>query len=92
MRSRGGTKKIWAYDANSLELINSIPFAKLIEAAAYFRARPATIAKHTDTEKATIRKGILVYFFSKKLDSDLKAKLTKGGTNIAFSRYFNQQI
>ncbi len=88
----GGTKKIWAYDANSLELINSIPFAKLIDAAAYFRVRPSTIAKHTDTEKATIRKGILVYFFSRKLDSDLKAKLKKGGTNIALSRHFNQQI
>ena len=87
----GSSKKIWAYEANSLELINNAPFARLVDAAAFFNATGSSITRHTDTEKATKRKGILVYFFSKELNLELRAKL-KGEVNIALSRYFNQKI
>jgi hypothetical protein len=87
----GSSKKVWAYVANSLELINNAPFARISDAAAYFNVTGKCIAGHTDTEKATKRKGILVYFFSRELNLELRAKL-KGELNIALSRRFNKKI
>ncbi len=89
----GNYRKIWVYNANNLELINNQPFAHLKDAADYFNVRPATILKHLDSKLATKRKGVLVYTFSKELDSGFKAKLlTSKTTGVALTRHFNQKV
>ena len=89
----GNYRKVWAYNANNLELINDRPFAHLKSAADYFNVRPATILKHLDSKLATKRKGVLVYTFSKELDSEFKSKLLiSKTTDVALTRHFNQKV
>jgi len=59
----GNKKKVWAYNSQTLDLINNFPSLKL--AAEYFNVEYRTIKRHLDTKTVTSEK---VYFFSKKLD------------------------
>lgn len=89
----GNYRKVWVYNANNLELINNKPFDHLKDVADYFNVRPVTISKHLDTKLAINRKGLLVYTFSKELDSKLKAELLANvTTGLALTRYFNQKV
>ena len=54
---------VYAYDANTLELINNAPFDSLLDTANYFSVYYQTIARNLDNNKATKRGGILVYLF-----------------------------
>ena len=60
----GNKKKVWAYNSQTLDLINNFPSLKL--AAEYFNVEYRTIKRHLDTKTATSEK---VYLFSKQLDS-----------------------
>jgi len=74
-------------------LINQKPFLHLKDVAYYFNVRPSTIAKHLDTNVATGRRGLLVYTFTRELDSKLKVQLLLSKTTkIALTRYFNQKV
>ena len=55
--------KVWAYNAKSLELVNSLPFPSIGKAAKYFHILENRIARHLDTKLATIHKGEWIYFF-----------------------------
>lgn len=59
----GNKKKVWAYNSQTLDLINNFPSLKL--AAEYFNVEYRTIKRHLDTKTATSEK---VYLFSKELD------------------------
>jgi hypothetical protein len=56
---------VWAYLANTFELINNSPFPSLLDAANYFSVNYRTIARHLDTKLATTQNKIMVYFFKK---------------------------
>jgi hypothetical protein len=62
---------VYAYDANTLGLVNNAPFASLLEAAKYFGVEYRAIARPLETKKATKLGGKLVYFFKKKLEAQL---------------------
>lgn len=68
--------KVWAYNAQTLELITGLPFLSMQLAADYFGVDYRTIQYHLDTKLASWRNGVLVYFFTSELSSDLKSELT----------------
>lgn len=68
----GNKKKVWLYDAETLELVNNIPFASLKLASEYLDVEYRTIRRHLDTKKASSKK---VYLFSKELDLGTKKEL-----------------
>lgn len=72
--------KVWAYNANTIELINHSPFISISDAAAYFKVNYRTISRNLETKKATYQDGTLVYFFKKEIDSKLKEELMTGKT------------
>lgn len=63
----GQKVKVWAYNANNLELINNSAFNSIWDAAAYFKVNYRTISRHLETKKATYQDDTIVYFFFKKL-------------------------
>lgn len=67
--------EVWAYCAQTLELINNSYFTSMQKAADYFKVMYTTIGKHLDTELATKQGGKWVYFFSKEISTELKDKL-----------------
>jgi hypothetical protein len=73
----GNKRKVWAYNAKTLELINNSPFPSIQLAANYFNVEYRTISRHLDTKLATLKKKIYVYFFKKEMDLKLKEELTK---------------
>jgi hypothetical protein len=73
-------KKIWAYRADDLKLINNVPFSTLHEAELFFKASGMTINRHTDTKEVTSRNRMRVYFFSSELSPKLRDELMKGSS------------
>ena len=67
---------VWAYDAQTLELINSAPFLSMQKCAEYLNSDYRSIAKHLDTKLATLRKGMWVYLFSSEITLELKKELS----------------
>jgi hypothetical protein len=91
---------VYAYEANTLELVNNAPFDSLSDAANYF-VDYRTIVRHLNTNKATKWGGILVYFMhslrcvahtKKKLDRNLNKQLIDTGRRIADSRSYNTKV
>jgi len=74
----GNKREVYAYNANTLNLINNSPFSSIQDAADYFKVNYRTISRHLDTKLATIQDKMLVYFFKKEIDSELKDTLIKG--------------
>lgn len=60
----GNKKKVWAYNSQTLDLINNFPSLKLV--AECFNVEYRTIKRHLNIKTATFEK---VYLFSKDLDS-----------------------
>jgi hypothetical protein len=58
--------EVWVYDTNNLESIYGT-FNSMQKAADHFNVDYRSILRHLDTNKATIKNGKLVLFFSKKL-------------------------
>ena len=83
---------IYVYDANTLELVNNAPFDSLLDTANYFGVNYRTITRHLNSNKATKRGGMLVYFFKKKLDAELSKKLLGARPVIADSRNYNMKV
>ena len=83
---------IYVYEANTLELINNAPFDSLADAANYFGVDYRTIARNLDSNKITKRKGMLVYFFKKELDTDSSKQLLATIPTIADSRNYNTKV
>jgi len=54
--------KVWAYNAHTLGLISDV-FSSLYEAACYFKVDYRSISNHLNTNVATLKSGVLVYFF-----------------------------
>lgn len=67
---------VWAYDAHTLELINSAPFLSMQKCAEYLNSDYRSIAKHLDTKLATLRTGMWVYLFSSEITLELKKELS----------------
>ena len=82
----------YVYDANTLKLINNAPFDSLLDTANYFGVDYRTIARNLNSNTATKRGGILVYFFKKKLDAKLSKQLLATRPIIADSRNFNTKV
>lgn len=61
----GNAKKVWIYGAETLKLVDNMPYASLKLAAEYLEVKYRTIKRHIDTNISTSKK---VYLFSKKLD------------------------
>lgn len=59
----GQKVKVWAYNANNLELINNSAFNSIWDAAAYFKVNYRTISRHLETKKATYQDDTIVYLF-----------------------------
>ena len=68
----GNKKEVWIYDAETLELVNNMPYSSLRLAAEYLEVEYRTIKRHLDTKIYTSKK---VYLFSKKLDLATKKEL-----------------
>lgn len=68
----GNKKEVWVYDAETLKLVNNMPYASLKLAAEYLQVNYRTIARHLDTKISTSKK---VYLFSKQLDLATKKEL-----------------
>jgi hypothetical protein len=85
----GNKIKVWAYNAKTLELVNNSPFSSLLSAANHFKVNYRTITRHLDTKFASSQNKILVYFFTKEIDSILKSDLLK---NINRAHYARTEI
>ena len=85
----GNKIKVWAYNAKTLELVNNSPFSSLLSAANHFKVNYRTITRHLDTKLASSQNKILVYFFTKEIDSILKSDLLK---NINRAHYARTEI
>ena len=83
---------VYAYDANTLELINNAPFDSLLDTANYFGVDSRTIVRNLNSNKATKRGDMLVYFFKKKLDASLSKELLAARPIIANSRNYNTKV
>lgn len=59
----GKKLKVWAYIAQTLKLINGLPFTTLLLAAHYFSVNTRTIRRHLDTKLSIFLNKTLVYFF-----------------------------
>lgn len=73
----GNKREVYVYDANTLDLIDNSPFSSIQDAADYFKVNYRTISRHLDTKFATMQNKMLVYFFRKEIDSELKDTLIK---------------
>lgn len=80
----------YVYDANTLKLINNAPFDSLLDTANYFGVDYRIITRNLNSNKATKRGGILVYFFKKKLDAKLSKQLLAARPIRANSRNYNR--
>ena len=67
---------VWAYNAQTLELINSASFPSMQKCAEYLNSDYRSIAKHLDTKLATFIKGMWVYLFSSEITLELKKELS----------------
>jgi len=79
----GNKKKVWAYDAKTLNLITNKPFISLEEAAKYFNINYRTVKRHLDTKLATMQNGKLVFLFQTEISLDLLEELKNNKLNIA---------
>lgn len=70
-----GGDKIWVYNADTLELINGLPFKSKREVSSYFNVTYNTLVRHLDTELATKKGGKFVYIFSKEISKEMQDKL-----------------
>jgi hypothetical protein len=61
----GNKKEVWIYDAETLKLVNNVPYPSLKLAAEYLEVEYRTIKRHLDTKISSSKK---VYLFSKELD------------------------
>lgn len=68
----GYKKEVWVYDAETLELVNNMPYASLKLAAEYLEVDYRTIKRHLDTKISSSKK---VYLFSKNIDLATKKEL-----------------
>lgn len=57
--------KVWAYDAQTLDLINNEPFSSISAAADYFNVNYRTISRNLDTQ-IYIKKMISLSIYLKK--------------------------
>ena len=71
----GNKVEVWAYKAESLELISEGPFSSIKEAADYFNVDYRTISRNLDTNRVTKQNNMLVYLLKKEMSSDLKLEL-----------------
>lgn len=80
--------KVWAYYADTMQLINNAPFLSRVLAAIYFNVTSPTIANNLDSEhpkllkKGTNGKSAVVYFFSKEISKEFMFKLKNNTNNI----------
>ena len=65
----GNKKEVWIYNAETLELVNNMPYASLKLAAEYLEVDYRTIKRHLDTKISSSKK---VYLFSKNIDLPTK--------------------
>ena len=65
----GNKKLVWIYPAETLELVNNMPYASLKLAAEYLEVDYRTIKRHLDTKISSSKK---VYLFSKNIDLPTK--------------------
>lgn len=86
----GNKKIVWAYDANTFNLINNKPFISLEEAAKYFNVNYRTITRHLDTKLVTMQNGKLVFLFKNEISPDLLEELKNNKSNI--TRYSRSAI
>ena len=82
----GKKVEVWAYNAQTLELINGLPFSSLKSAVSYFNINYRTINRHLDKKLATTQNKTLVYFFSKELDSATRNELLKNSVKAPYNR------
>ena len=68
----GNKKEVWIYHAETLELVNNMPYPSLKLAAEYLEVEYRTIKRHLDTKISTSKK---VYLFSKNIDLATKKEL-----------------
>lgn len=61
----GNKIKVWAYNAETLELINGSAFPSLFDAGNYFNVNYRTITRYLDTKLASMQNKTPVYFFKK---------------------------
>ena len=81
----GNKQAIFAYVAQTLELITNSPFASIQLAAVYFKVNYPTISRHLDTKLATTQDKKYIYFFSQELSSDLRSELLNAPAKAAYS-------
>ena len=76
-RARNYKTRLWVYFADTLELVNNGPFETILSASQYLDTERSTIHRKLDSNKPVMlnKKSLSVYFFSKKLDSQLKQEL-----------------
>ena len=74
-------RPVWAYNAITLELINS-SFGNIQKAAEYFNVDYRSIVRHLDTELATRKGYYLIFLFTTEL-TDLKRKILLNNLKIA---------
>jgi len=72
----GNKKLVWIYPAETLELVNNMPYSSLRLAAEYLEVEYRTIKRHLDTKMSSLKKSTSkkVYLFSKNLDLPTKKK------------------
>jgi len=56
----GNKKEVWIYDAETLKLVNNMPYASLKLAAEYLEVEYRTIKRHLDTKIYTQKKSIFI--------------------------------
>lgn len=78
--------EVWAYNAQTLEVVNGLPFPSLKSAASYFNISYRTVNRHLDSKLATTQNKTLVYFFSKELDSATRDYLLKNPVKASYNR------
>lgn len=78
----GNKKKVWAYDANTLKLINNNAFPSLVEASKYFNVDYRTITRHLNKKLSTILNGNFVFLFNNEISLDLLLELKNNITNV----------
>lgn len=82
----GNKVEVWAYNAQTLDLIKDSPFTSLLVAANYFNVNYRTISRHLDTKLATIINKTLVYLFRNEISSDLRIELLNNTSKAQYVR------
>ena len=72
MKSRN--RAVWAYNAITLELITD-SFGSIQKAAEYFYVDYRSIARHLDTELATVKGNYLILLFTNELTDSKRKEL-----------------